>query len=107
MNFNIFFNNIRVVIIILYGEKLTEEKIDYLRNLCNEYPNQIIWEEQFKYTRNMYATFQNYLNRNGCVDKDRMQAVLELFNNLPRSCRIAIRGGGKHTLELWFIFSLL
>lgn len=85
------------------GEKLTEEKVDYLRNLCNEYPNQIIWEEQFKYTRNMYATFQNYLNRNGCVDKDRMQTVLELFNNLPRSCRIAIRGGGKHTLELWFI----
>lgn len=83
------------------GEPLTDDKVDYLRKLCAEYPQDIIQDEQFKYYRNIYATLSNYMKRNGEWEAKKMLEITKLFDTLPDESRVAIRGGGIHTLELW------
>lgn len=81
---------------------ITEESIHYLRALCMEYPQDIVNDEKFKYSRNIYATVRNYWHRNGKWEMEKIQRIAALFDELPDAARVAIRGGGHHTWELWF-----
>lgn len=84
---------------------MTEEDIAYLRQLCTEYPQDIIEDNQFQYTRNMYATHRNYMRRNGAWEAKKIRTLKTLFDDLPDSAKVALRGGGKHTWEMWFVLS--
>ncbi len=84
------------------GGRLTQEREEYLRNICPSYPEDMIEEEKFRYSRNVYRTFKNYYSRNGDFEKKKRQAVRELFDTVPQGSIIAVRGGGEHTVQLWF-----
>ena len=84
------------------NEIVTEGKIQYLRDLCTPYPSDIILDDKFKYSRNARRTFQNYMKRNGKRQEEIEQAVRDLFDRLSKSERIALRGGGEHTMQLWY-----
>ena len=84
------------------AKPLMEEDISYLRAFCTEYPSDIINDEKFKYSRNIYATVRNYWKRNGEWERKKLQEIMALFDTIPNTGHIAIRGGGYHTWELWF-----
>lgn len=85
-----------------HAKPLMERDIIYLRTLCTEYPPDIIKDEKFKCSRNVYATVRNYLNRNDEWERKKIQEIIDLFDTIPDAGRVAIRGGGYHTWELWF-----
>lgn len=80
-----------------------EADMNDLRMLCTEYPQDIIREEKFKYSRNVYATINNYWNRKGEWERKTIQEIAALFDEMPDGKNVAIRGGGRHTWELWFV----
>ncbi len=82
--------------------KLTEEREVYLRSLCAEYPQNLIKEEKFKYSRNVYRTLEHYYNRNCEFEKRKREAVRGLFDRISEKRVVAIRGGGIHTMRMWF-----
>lgn len=84
------------------GEKLTKDSVNYLRELCADYPKELILDDKFKYTRNVYATLENYNKRNAEWEEKKIQTVKNLFDEISQSERIALRGGGAHTIGLWF-----
>ncbi len=84
------------------GGRLTWEREEYLRNICPPYPEDMIEEEKFRYSRNIYRTLKSYYSRNGEFEKEKRQAVRELFDTVPHGSIIAVRGGGEHTAKLWF-----
>lgn len=81
---------------------LKEKTINYLRTLCTEYPQDIINDGKFRASRNIYATVRNYWKRNGGWEQEKVQKIRTLFDALPAVAHVAIRGGGRHTWELWF-----
>lgn len=85
-----------------HAKPLKEKTINYLRTLCTEYPQDIINDGKFRASRNIYATVRNYWKRNGGWEQEKVQKIRTLFDALPAVAHVAIRGGGRHTWELWF-----
>ena len=85
-----------------HGKPIMEENINCLRTLCTEYPQDIVNEEKFKYSRNAYATVCNYWQRKGEWERKKRQEIVALFDAIPDGGSIVVRGGGRHTWELWF-----
>lgn len=84
------------------GSILTEERENYLKQFCTEYPRDILQEDKFKYSRNAYRTRDNYYKRNGTFEIQKKEAVDALFEMLSDYANLAIRGGGAHTFQMWF-----
>ena len=85
------------------SEPLTEDWLDRVRSLCPSYPSDIIQDEKFKYSRNLYATLERYLARNQKFEDEKIQNISAIFNEIPENAVIALRGGGIHTYRLWLI----
>ena len=87
-----------------YGgqERITEERERYLSSLVTAYPEDLIMEDKFKYSRNVYRTIDNYYKRNEKFENRKKEAVRGLFHNFSDKNVVAIRGGGLHTLKMWF-----
>ena len=82
--------------------RITEDREQYLSNLVTEYPKELIMEDKFKYSRNVYKTIDNYYKRNEKFENRKKEAIRELFNTFSDKNVVAIRGGGLHTLKMWF-----
>lgn len=84
------------------GQKLTKERELYLSRLVSEYPKQLIEDNKFKYSRYVYQTLSNYYKRNGTYENRKRYLVKKLFDDSAKKDVVAIRGGGLHTLGMWF-----
>ena len=84
------------------GKKLTKERELYLSSLVSEYPKNLIEDNKFKYSRYVYQTFSNYYRRNGMYENKKRYLVKKLFDDFSEQDVVAIRGGGLHTLGMWF-----
>lgn len=84
------------------GKKLTKERELYLSKLVSEYPKDIIEDNKLKYSKYVCQTFSNYYKRNGMYEKKKRYLVKKMFDDFSQQDVVAIRGGGVHTLRMWF-----
>lgn len=85
------------------GGAVEEQWVRQARELCPAYPDGIIEAEKFQYARNVYATQARYLARNRQFEEEKQRAILDIFEKLPDSVTVALRGGGIHTYRLWML----
>ena len=84
------------------GKKLTRERERYLGSLVSAYPKDLIEDNKFKYSKYVYQTFANYYKRNGTYENKKRCLVKKLFDDFSEKDVVAVRGGGTHTLGMWF-----
>lgn len=83
------------------GDPVTREWVEEAESLCGRYPDDIIVNEKFKYSRNLYATLNRYLDRNKSFEDSKQKALIDIFEQLPETAVVALRGGGEHSYQLW------
>lgn len=83
------------------GKPVTREWVEKTAKLCPDYPDDILENDKFKYSRNMHDTIDRYLKRNGSFEEAKKKAVIDIFEQLPENAAVALRGGGEHSYYLW------
>lgn len=83
-------------------ERVTEERETYLSNLVTEYPKELIAEDKFKYSRNIYRTFERYYERCGEFEHKKRKLVKDLFSSFEKDSIVAVAGDEWHILRMWF-----
>jgi len=83
------------------GEPVKEEWVEEAAKLCPHYPDDILTYDKFKYSRNLYATLERYLKRNKTFEENKINAIIDIFEQLPEGTGVALRGGGEHSYRLW------
>lgn len=83
------------------GEPVAQEWVEEAASLCPDYPDDILADDKFKYSRNLYNTMNRYLKRNHGFEEVKLKTVMDIFEQIPEDAVVALRGGGKHTYCLW------
>ncbi len=83
------------------GDPVTREWVEEAKKLCRHYPSDIIANEKFKYSRTLYAALERYLDRNKDFEDSKQRALTDIFEQLPETAVVALRGGGEHSYQLW------
>ena len=98
------YNDGRIEYINHYGgqERITEDRETYLSSLVTEYPRELITEDKFKYSRNIYHTFERYYERCGEFEHKKRKLVKDLFSSSEKDSIVAVAGDEWHVLRMWF-----
>ena len=70
-------------------------------DICPRYPDDLIQDDKFKYSRNVYRTLNKYLARNQNFEYEKIRVICSVFEDLPEEATVALRGGGMHSYRLW------
>lgn len=83
------------------GKKISKEYIEAAMDICPRYPDELIQDDKFKYSRNVYRTLNKYLARNQNFEYEKIRVICSVFEDLPEEATVALRGGGMHSYRLW------
>ncbi|WP_373265364.1 hypothetical protein [Hungatella hathewayi] len=83
-------------------QRISSRELDRARELCLQTTIDIEKDEKFEYSRYVYWVIERYQKRNGYRDVLKKKAIRELFDRCGQDAKIALRGGGMHTLYLYW-----
>lgn len=79
---------------------VTDERLKYLSSLLDTKFVDINKEEKFKYSRLIWNGYVKCLKRSDGERRKKEKIIRECVDSIPEGCRLAIRGGGIHTLQI-------
>lgn len=80
----------------------TPELLMKYRELAGEYPEEVVGDEKFRYSRYLYVLYQNIMKHNNM--NERIDAINEMLRDYPANS-VGIRMGGVASSVLYYVLS--
>ncbi|MBQ3513260.1 MAG: hypothetical protein IJA32_05605 [Lachnospiraceae bacterium] len=81
-------------------EMVSDQRLEYLRNMLSKKEIDIETEEKFQYSRIVWNAYRRCKERTKDIEEKKIELIKNIFNNIPSDAILAIRGGGRPTVRL-------